>query len=109
MKCLIESASVHAGIRMMGVVKMSIKLKDMRVGIPYVVVKGGQSLDVGDRVVMDKSRCIICQSAGGWLVPEDWKRLKNRVEVDVGFINRKILKLQEEIKHWSSLIMDECS
>ena len=68
-----------------------MKLKNMKIGVPYIVTKGGDTLKVGDHIERDHSNCITCKEAVGWLYYDEWKRLRNEVEIDV----EKIKNLQE--------------
>lgn len=75
-----------------------MKLKEMKVGIPYIVTKGGSTLHKGDRIRLDKSGDLMNKNAGGWLKPHEWHRLRNEVRVDEEAIIARIKKHKSETK-----------
>ena len=85
-----------------------MKLKDMKIGIRYKVVKGSKSgaLQTGDRIWIEETNycgCILmCQEAGGWL--NDWSGVKAEVEVDTGYYKKKIDKAKEELAYLTGLV-----
>jgi hypothetical protein len=82
-----------------------IPLKDMVPGIWYKVVTNGSTLFKGDTVKLDpKDNSIICAEAGGWLLKEDWKRLRNKVEINREYYKRKTQSLESEIEKIKELL-----
>jgi hypothetical protein len=82
-----------------------IPLKDMVPGIWYKVVTNGSTLFIGDTVKLDlKDNSIICAEAGGWLIEEDWKRLRNKVEINREYYKERIQSLESEIEKIKELL-----
>ena len=73
-----------------------MKLKDMKIGIRYKVVKGSKrgALRTGDRIWIEGG-ILMCQEACGWI--DDWSRLKDEVELDVEYYNKIIKRLYKWI------------
>lgn len=75
-----------------------MKLKDMVPGVRYVVIKGGCTLEKGDKVWIDADKNLMSSTGGGWLPSEEWKRLRNEVKFDAEHYKKEIEKLQARIK-----------
>ena len=65
-----------------------MKLKEMIPGRRYKVVTNGSTLKKGDRIYLDpKNRSLICDTTG-WLEPDEWKYLRNKVEPDIRYYEK---------------------
>jgi hypothetical protein len=79
--------------------KISIPLKEMKVGLPYVVVKGSRGIfNVGDRISMASDDSINCIEAQGWLGKEDWSRLRTRVRLNTELLRKQAALLEHEAR-----------
>lgn len=85
---------------------MAMKLKDMKVGVRYVVTKGGLTLFVGEHVCLRKDGCLESEEAMGWLIPDEWSKLRNEIKLDVEYYHKKKARLQEEIKGVDALLCE---
>lgn len=81
-----------------------MKLKDMIPQVRYIVTKNGNTLKKGDRIWIDFDGALMNVQAGGWLMPQEWKRLKNEVEFDKAYYEKEIEKLQAKINICKELI-----
>lgn len=82
-----------------------IPLKDMVPGIWYKIITNGSTLFKGDSVKLEScDNSIICADAGGWLVKEDWKRLRNKVEINREYYKERIQSLESEIEKIKELL-----
>jgi len=87
---------------------MLVKLKDMQPGLPYVVVKGGTTLMVGDHVKLEEAdRALLCREVAGWLEYDQWKYLRNMVELDTATIDRRIAVKKAEIGELRSILPED--
>jgi hypothetical protein len=74
-----------------------MKLKDMKPGYPYIVTTNGSTLRKGDHIGVDEWGRLYCAQSFGWLDKDDWKRLRNNVELDKKQIESEIEDLHKEI------------
>jgi len=81
-----------------------MKLKDMVPEIRYVVVTGGTTLQKGDNIWLDFDGSLMCLPVGGWLMPQEWGRLRNDVEFDKEYYTKSIEKLKAKIRICEQLI-----
>jgi len=81
-----------------------MKLKDMEIGIQYVVTKGGSTLHVGDSVRIDYVNRLMCPRIGEWLDRRYWVRLRNEVEIDFTFYKDEKVSLENQIKEINAIL-----
>ena len=81
-----------------------MNLKDMVPEIRYVVVTRGRTLQKGDNVWLDFDGSLMCLQGGGWLMPQEWRRLRNKVEFDKEYYEKSIEKLKAKIRLCEHLI-----
>lgn len=63
-----------------------MKLKDMEPNIRYVVTKGGTTLFKGDVIWIEELKGNLkSKQTGGWLIYDDWKYLRNEVEISTKY------------------------
>lgn len=74
--------------------------KDIKKNLKYIVTKGNDTFNIGDRIWKDEDGCIVCEQAFGWIDKEDVPDaiVGVEVELDREFYLRKIETLKEEIK-----------
>ena len=75
-----------------------MRLNEAKKGTRYIVTTNGQTLRKGDHIYFEKDDCLVCKEAGGWLLKEDWKRLRNQIEVDWEYYNKIRLKTDEILR-----------
>lgn len=81
-----------------------MKLKDMEIGMYYVVTKGGNTLHVGDSVRIDHGHRLMCPKIGGWIAKKDWARLRNEIELDFTFYKGRKAFLEDQIKKINAIL-----
>ena len=81
-----------------------MKLKEMMPEVRYIVTKGGSTLRKGENVWLDFDGSLMCLQGGGWLMPQEWRLLRNEVEFDVAYYEKEIEKMQAKIEICRSLI-----
>lgn len=81
-----------------------MKLKEMVPEVRYIVTKGGSTLNKGENIWLDFDGSLMCPQGGGWLMPNEWRLLRNDVELDVAYYEKEIEKMQAKIKICRSLI-----
>ena len=74
-----------------------IKLKDMIPNIAYVVATNGITLKIGDHILKEADGCIMCKEAHGFLTPDDWRYLRNKVVVDREYYREKLVEMKEQM------------
>lgn len=88
--------------------------ENMKIGMPYIVTKASDdgTFEVGDHISLDKTGCVICMEAQGWLDPdvvaeaasgmtlaidtEAFKRRKRNLQKELEEMEKEIYKEQEE-------------
>lgn len=81
-----------------------MKLKEMIPEVRYVVTKGGSTLQKGDNIWLDFDGSLMCLQGGGWLMPQEWRLLRNEVELDTTYYEKEIDKYRAKIKLCEGLI-----
>jgi hypothetical protein len=72
-----------------------MKLKDMKLGIRYVVTTPGSTLAVGDQV--EKQKDLLWVKSCGWLMQGEWHRLRNEVAVDLTYYKDRVKKARKDL------------
>lgn len=84
-----------------------MKLKEMEHGLHYVAVTNGSTIAKGERLMREKvDDSMVSFDAGGWLQKDEWKLLRNDVEIDWDYYRRKRESLLRKIDFVDKLFAD---
>lgn len=79
----------------------------MHINAHYIVTKGSDDTTFrkGDKVRIDKNKCLICINEGGWIEPDNiFKATKGwKIKLDVKWIENRKAQLEDELLWLESL------